>query len=102
MKNRTFGPCLAAIHRILISVVGHLSGQRRVPAPCPLRAGFFLPAYASHFKRHLQRLAALWESGDLNVAMDTARFVGLEQVRVPERAKPSCLSTLAVLPSTSV
>ena len=43
-------------------------------------AGFFLPAYAAHFKRHLARLVAALEAGRLRAVVDAERFVGLEAV----------------------
>lgn len=42
--------------------------------------GFFLPLYAVHFKRHLQRLQNMVERGKLHVGMDSARFRGVEEV----------------------
>ncbi len=41
--------------------------------------GFFLPLHARHFRRHLARLVALRQAGKLQVALDPARFVGLER-----------------------
>jgi hypothetical protein len=41
--------------------------------------GFFLPLHARHFRRHLARLVALRAAGKLHVALDPARFVGLER-----------------------
>ena len=40
--------------------------------------GFFLPQYASEFKRHLAGLFALLEKGELKVEIDPARFVGVD------------------------
>ncbi|EFN55092.1 hypothetical protein CHLNCDRAFT_134990 [Chlorella variabilis] len=42
--------------------------------------GFFLLHYASHWRRHLKKLAGLFQGGQLRVQMDPKRFIGLEAV----------------------
>ena len=42
--------------------------------------GFFLLRYAQHFRSHLDRLVQLLDSGELQVAIDPHRFVGIEAV----------------------
>ena len=43
-------------------------------------AGFFLPMYARLYKKHLARLFALADSGQLQVIIDPVPFEGIDAV----------------------
>jgi NADPH-dependent curcumin reductase CurA len=42
--------------------------------------GFFLLHYTRHFRRHLATLVRLVDAGEVRVALDSERFLGIESV----------------------
>lgn len=58
----------------------HVGLPEKLLAKSTALLGFFLPMYASHFKRHLGKLLAALEAGKLQVALDPGNFEGIEAV----------------------
>lgn len=61
--------------RLVIEHIEHEHAQTQ-----PDCAGFFLPAFASQYKRHLDKLTQLHEAGKLQVVIDRRRYTGIRSV----------------------